>query len=132
MGQVLNVDTYFLIDLEREQRRKLAGSAEALLRNHVDTVFFLSVTAFGEFAAGFDRPDHPRLETIRKGYQIVVIDDKTSEIYAKLYSQLKAKKCLIGANDLWIAASALQHGGELVTRNVDEFSRVPGLKVMRY
>lgn len=87
--------------------------------------------AFGEFAVGFDRPDHPRLETIRKGYEIVGIDDKTSEIYAQLYRQLNAKNRMIGANDLWIAASALQHGGELVTRNVDDFSRVPGLKVMR-
>lgn len=85
---------------------------------------FLSVIAF-------DRPDHPRLETIRKGYEIVGIHDKTSEIYAQLHRQLNAKNRLIGANDLWIAASALQYGGELVTRNVDDFSRVPGLKVLR-
>ena len=33
------------------------------------------------------------------------------------------------ANDLWIAAQALGLGLTVVTANVDEFSRVPGLGV---
>jgi tRNA(fMet)-specific endonuclease VapC len=36
---------------------------------------------------------------------------------------------LIGSNDLLIASIALATGTQLVTRNVDEFSRVPGLQV---
>lgn len=35
----------------------------------------------------------------------------------------------IGGNDLWIAAQALALGAVLVTDNVKEFSRVPGLAV---
>jgi tRNA(fMet)-specific endonuclease VapC len=36
---------------------------------------------------------------------------------------------MIGPNDLMIASIALAHGPILVTHNVREFSRVPGLVV---
>lgn len=39
---------------------------------------------------------------------------------------------LIGANDLWIAATALAHDMPLVTANHKDFVRVPGLDVRRY
>jgi predicted nucleic acid-binding protein len=39
---------------------------------------------------------------------------------------------LIGSNDLWIAATALEREMALVTRNTAEFSRVPGLKIKGY
>lgn len=132
MDEVLNVDTCFLIDLEREQRRGDDGPAGAFLRSHLETEFRLSAVAFGEFAVGFDRSDHPRLEMVRKGYEITGTDEETALIYGRLYRHLMTLKCLIGANDLWIAASAMRHGASLVTRNVDEFSRIPGLRVVAY
>lgn len=132
MAEFLSVDTCFLIDLEREQRKRVDGPAGAFLRNYLETEFRLSVTAFGEFAAGFDRPDHPRLDMVRKGYEIIGIDEETALIYARLYRHLRDKKCLIGANDLWIASQAVQHDLPLVTRNLGEFSRVPGLRVLGY
>lgn len=132
MDEILNVDTCFLIDLEREQRRRIEGPASAFLQNHLETEFRLSAVAFGEFAVGFDRSDHPRLETIRKGYEITVTDEETALIYARLYLHLKELKCLIGSNDLWIAAAAMRNGASLVTRNADEFSRIPGLCVVAY
>lgn len=39
---------------------------------------------------------------------------------------------LIGANDMWIAATAKAFGVSLVTRNADDFDRVSGLSVKRY
>ena len=36
---------------------------------------------------------------------------------------------LIGANDMWIAATALAKGLGVATKNRNEFSRVPGLQV---
>ncbi len=35
-------------------------------------------------------------------------------------------------NDLWIAACAMQHAMPVVTRNVHEFSRIPGLRLVTY
>ena len=39
---------------------------------------------------------------------------------------------LIGANDLWIAATAVAFGKPIVTKNDRHFRRVPRLGVMRY
>jgi predicted nucleic acid-binding protein len=39
---------------------------------------------------------------------------------------------MIGANDLIIAATARHHDLSLLTDNIDEFSRVPGLRVLTF
>ncbi len=38
----------------------------------------------------------------------------------------------IGAHDLLIAATVLRHGAGLVTRNVRELARVPGLRCINW
>jgi tRNA(fMet)-specific endonuclease VapC len=43
---------------------------------------------------------------------------------------LAARGELIGAHDLWIAATALAHGMGLATGNTREFKRVPGLRLI--
>jgi len=45
------------------------------------------------------------------------------------FEQLKKAKLLVGANDLRIAAIALEHQATVVTRNVRDFQLVSGLKV---
>jgi tRNA(fMet)-specific endonuclease VapC len=45
------------------------------------------------------------------------------------FSQLKGLRLNVGGMDLRIAAITLEHGGIVVTRNVRDFQRVPGLTV---
>lgn len=45
------------------------------------------------------------------------------------YDDLVALKLNVGKNDLRIAAITLEHGGTLVSRNLRDFQRVPGLTV---
>jgi tRNA(fMet)-specific endonuclease VapC len=45
------------------------------------------------------------------------------------YEQLKSSRLNVGKKDLRIAAIALEHGGIVVTRNLRDFQRVPGLTV---
>jgi tRNA(fMet)-specific endonuclease VapC len=45
------------------------------------------------------------------------------------YEQLKAQKLNVAKMDLRIAAVTLEHGGTLVTRNVRDVQRVPGLVI---
>src|SRR5437879_6169982 len=45
------------------------------------------------------------------------------------YAQLRKLKLNVRAMDLRIAAIALEHGAVMVTRNVRDFARVPGLTV---
>jgi len=56
-------------------------------------------------------------------------DDEAAIHYGRLRAGLDAQGTPIGPNDLMIAAIALAHNLVLVTHNVREFSRVPGLKI---
>lgn len=55
-------------------------------------------------------------------------DDACAERYGVIRAQLCRDGTPIGPNDLLIAAVALAHDLTLVTHNVDEFSRVAGLR----
>ncbi len=63
--------------------------------------------------------DSPRVD-------VLPIDDETAEFYAQVFHELKQKGRPIPSNDLWLAASALQHGLALATYD-DHFSHVSGL-----
>lgn len=52
-----------------------------------------------------------------------------SACYGRLRAYLETRGEIIGAVDLLIAAQALRLGATVVTHNLREFSRVPGLKV---
>lgn len=52
--------------------------------------------------------------------------------YRQIFRSLKAQESLIGANDLWITATALRHEMPLVTRHVRVVSRIGGLQVLSY
>ena len=63
------------------------------------------------------------------GLAVPPLDAATSSHYARIRAGLERQGTPIGGNDLWIAAQALALGAVLVTDNVREFSRVPGLTV---
>ena len=63
--------------------------------------------------------DSPRL-------QLINIDEDTAEFYAEIQNGLKKKGRPIPTNDIWIAATALEHGFKLYT-NDQHFKYVPGL-----
>ena len=55
---------------------------------------------------------------------------ETARVHAEIHASLRQRGALIGAHDLIIAATALQHGYALLTSNEREFGRVPGLQVL--
>ena len=60
---------------------------------------------------------------------ILEFPDEAAAHYAGIRAALKRSGRMIGANDLFVAAHARSLGLTLVTNNVREFGRVPGLKV---
>lgn len=124
-------DTCFLIDLERE-KKKGAGAAMGFLKQHVAVIPLISAVTVGEFMEGFDDVDAPICQAMLQHFRIIPSTDATARCYARITRKLRLSRNLIGANDLWIAATAMEHDVLLVTRNVQEFSRVAGLKLMGY
>ena len=128
---LIAADTTFLIDLIRESGRS-SGPVHDFLRSRLADDFSLSVTALGEFAAGFADLADPAFVAIKARFRLRPMDDSDAWHYREIFRSLKERGELIGANDLWIAASALRHGETLVTRNARDFQRVPGLQALTY
>jgi len=56
-------------------------------------------------------------------------EDSAAEAYGEIRAQLTSQGLIIGPNDLLIAAICRARNVTLVTHNLAEFRRVPGLKV---
>jgi tRNA(fMet)-specific endonuclease VapC len=126
------VDTTFLIDLEREIARRQPGPAmEFLGRNDAQTMR-ISVITFGELAEGYGDPAAPGLEELIAPYGMVEISVSIGRRYAAISRALRSSGSRRGDNDLWIAATALEVGEPLVTRDLEHFRRIAGLTVTGY
>ena len=84
----------------------------------------------GGFAAG-SREAKNRAELARfldsPRVEVVPVTAQTADSYALVYSGLRRKGQPIPTNDLWIAASALEHGAALLTRDA-HFAHIEGLR----
>lgn len=77
----------------------------------------------------------PRLAALAqllRPLQLLPFDSECAAQAARLRVDLEALGTPIGPHDTLIAATALRHQATLVTRNVREFSRVPGLQWLNW
>ncbi|MEX2271415.1 MAG: type II toxin-antitoxin system VapC family toxin [Vicinamibacterales bacterium] len=132
MGRALILETTFVIDLEREQRREQPAGAIAFLEGRDDARLYVSFAIAGELACGTSLSERARWEQFLAPFHILESNMDVAWEYGRAYRHLQKNGTLITANDLWIAATALAYGMPLVTRNVGHFTRVPGLEVEGY
>ena len=120
----LAFDTNVLIDmLERGTVPKdVFGSYDRLL---------ISSVVIGEYRAGLESSRRGRsmlaklLNYISKvSVDVVPVTERTAELYAKVFQALRERGRPIPQNDMWIAASALEHGADLATTD-EHFRSVP-------
>jgi predicted nucleic acid-binding protein len=62
-------------------------------------------------------------------FPILEIDLAVARTHAALWGGLTQRGEMIGVHDSWIAATCVARDLTLVTANMREFGRVPGLKV---
>jgi predicted nucleic acid-binding protein len=93
----------------------------------------LNAVVLAELLAGFrggsrEEENRVRLSEFLASPRVITIsiDEDTAEFYAALYSGLRKKGTPIPTNDMWIAASAMQHGFGLASLD-GHFARVDGL-----
>jgi tRNA(fMet)-specific endonuclease VapC len=63
-------------------------------------------------------------------FEPIPITEPVARVHAEMWAQLAAEGAVIGAHDLWIAATALTHGLAVATGNASDFARVPGLRLV--
>jgi predicted nucleic acid-binding protein len=132
VGEPLILETSFLIDFERENNRGAPGPALAFLEAHEASRLYVTFTTAGELAAGLSLADRSRWEAFLGPFHILPFTADVSWEYGRAYRHLQANRQLIGANDLWIAATALAYRMPLVTRNIEHYRRVPDLQIAQY
>ena len=83
---------------------------------------FLNPIVLGELLAGFmmgksEKKNRAILQDFLSSprVKIIEIDEETSERYAAIVKYLRTKGAPLPTNDLWIAASAMQHGLKILT-----------------
>jgi predicted nucleic acid-binding protein len=128
----LLIDSSVIIALERRGQRLSALAAVT----RAEPVALASITA-SELLVGIFRADTPErrvrreafVEAILERTPILPFDLRVARTHTQLWSELLAAEQMIGVHDLLIAATALAHGYAVLTENLRDFRRVPGLVV---
>ncbi len=101
---------------------------------HATSVYLTSVV-LGELLAGFRQGgrDHDNRALLSdflasQRVEVLSVDEETADRYAAIRDYLRGQGQPIPTNDLWIAASAVQHGLRILTLD-DHFRRVPHILV---
>lgn len=130
MGRFTHLlDTNILSDLVRHPAGKIAQRIRELGEERICTSLVVAAELrYGAYKKGTMRLTS-QLEVILSGLDVLPLEQPTDDRYAELRTTLEQAGTPIGPNDMLIAAHALALGLILVTANVKEFSRVPGLAV---
>ena len=114
------------------------GHADLKVVVHEATEFVISPVALGELRSGFlkgsrcsENEKQLRELLASPRCRVVVIDDETAERYAAIHDYLRRHRTPVSPNDLWIAASAAQHGLCVITLDGD-FDRIPQVLVRKF
>jgi len=128
----LLIDTTVLIGLERR-----GGKLDELVTGMPDEQFALATITASEILVGIYRTDSAQRRVSRERWvedalgrlPVLPFDLTVARLHAKLWAELSAGGTMIGLHDIQVAATALTHGYSVLTENVREFGRVPGLVV---
>ena len=122
-------DTNILLALVKQPLCPLARRMAVLDRDH----FCTSVVVACELRYGVHKKGSPSLaakvDQLLSWVEVLPLDVQVDLHYAEIRVALEKMGQPIGHNDLLIAAHARALGLTLVTDNIGEFSRVPGLLV---
>jgi tRNA(fMet)-specific endonuclease VapC len=124
------IDTSVLINVERRGAMLERAVGE---RERAISVITASELLHGVHRAGDDRARARRqafVEHLLAAIEPLSITTKVARAHASIWAGLERAGELIGAHDMWIAATAVSHGMDLATANVAEFERIPGLTVV--
>jgi tRNA(fMet)-specific endonuclease VapC len=130
----LLIDSGIIIRLEREEAALIR--LETLARGEPSALAAISVS---ELLVGAERADTQVrrerrmvfIEGVLGAIPVIPFDTTIARVHARLFADLLKRGQPVGANDLLIAATAVALGYGVLTINVRDFARVPGLRVVQ-
>jgi len=134
---VIHLDTSFLVDLLREAGGDETGPATRFLDQAEGEELGISVHVACELHAGAELSRNPsqerrRVERLIGGLETAYPDHRFPATYGRLLAWQQRSRQPIATMDLLIATAAVVAGAPLLTRNVKDFARIPGLDLLAY
>ena len=134
---MIHLDTSFLVDLLRDTGRGEKGPASRLLDALEEEELGISLFAACELYAGAKlaadaAAERRKVDELCAALEVDHPQPGFAAGYGKLLAQMRSSDDEISTMDLLIANSSLLRGVPLVTRNLRDFRRVPGLEVRDY
>lgn len=135
---MIHLDSSFLIDLQRETLEDRPGPAWDLIESFDESeVLGVSVHVVCELRAGAELSkkalhEHEEVDRLLSSLLVVYPDDRFPLMYGRLLAATQRAGRAVASMDLLIGTAALIDDAALVTRNVKDFSRIPGLRVLSY
>jgi predicted nucleic acid-binding protein len=126
------IDSSCFVSLER---RGLPLSAIAEMAPNEDVA--IATITVSELLVGVHRADSLERRLRRNAFvqgvfasaPILMFDRQVAEVHAELTALLISSGQRVGTHDLLIAATALTHDHDILTENIRDFQRIPGLTV---
>ena len=135
---MIHFDSSFLIDLQRELIRDRPGAAFELIESFdPGEILGVSVHVVCELRAGAELTkkavaEHEAIDRLLSGLLVAYPDDRFPILYGRLLAATRRTGRALASMDLLIGTAALVENAALVTRNVKDFSKIPGLRVLSY
>jgi predicted nucleic acid-binding protein len=126
------IDASVVISIERKDLEP-----ETVADVAADEVVVMASITVSELLVGVLRADnenrrarrHAFVEKIIESVMVVPFDVAVARVHARLAATLQAAGQSIGGNDLLVAATAVTYDCPVLTENLREFERIPGLTV---
>jgi tRNA(fMet)-specific endonuclease VapC len=128
-------DSSVLICLERNLQK-----VEKIIAGKEEEPYGISVITVSELLHGVHRADSEKRRLEREAFVERVIelfpaypfDLNAARIYARIWANLVKKGVAIGAHDLMIGSTAVSLGFSVITTDIRDFEKIPGLKIERF
>jgi tRNA(fMet)-specific endonuclease VapC len=128
MSVVLDTDVWSFL-FKGDSR---AEHYRSYLVGNVLCVSFQSVAELYQWAetAGWGEERRARLQHWLRRFDVLVFDDDTARIWARIRSLREKEGRPLSAQDAWVAACALRHRSTLVTHNADDYAGIDNLDLV--
>lgn len=128
-------DSSVLIYLERNLQ-----NIEKIISEREEEPYGISVITVSELLHGVHRADSEKRRLEREAFVERVIelfpsypfDLNAARIYARIWANLVKKGIALGAHDLMIGSTTVSLGFSVITTDIRDFEKIPGLKIERF
>lgn len=133
MGILIDSSVFIAAERGHAPVGAMRGLADFAAAEYVIAAITASELLHGIYRAKTDEQRTARtadVENILSNVIVIPFDLAVARVHAQLDASLRATGNKVGANDLAIAATALAHGHEVMTKDLRSFPRIPELNIL--